>query len=365
MSFAIRSLSARPLRVPLHDAFRIATATLTTTLAEEIALVVEKDGVVHVGLGEAATLPPVTRETPEDVQRLIACLQAALRGVNERWSRDALTSVLDAHLHAAPVLRAGIETAWLDAFAKHERMSVAHVLADASTWKERDFETDVTIPIATPARMGELAGEWAAKGFNSLKVKVGRAREDDLEGIRAIVANAPRARLRLDANAVMTARDALSFIDDVLLVGGNIELFEQPCRAEDLEGLGEVTRQCGGIPIIADESCKTLADVDALAARGAVTGVNLKLVKHGGLLATLAIARRAREHGMQLMAGAMVETRLGLSAMLHLVTVMGVDYLDLDTDLLLTEDPYVGGYVTHLPRLRIASAQPGLGIARR
>jgi L-alanine-DL-glutamate epimerase-like enolase superfamily enzyme len=365
VSFAIRSLRARPLRVPLLDPFRIATATLTTTLAEEIELVLEKDGVTHTGLGEAATLPPVTRETPEDVQRLAPVLEAALSSLRTAWSVDAIAPLLDAHLKEHPVLRAGIETAWLDAFAKHERKSLAHLLAGSTPWSERAFETDVTIPIASPSRMGELAGEWTAKGFKSLKVKVGRAHEDDLEGLRAIIANAPQARLRLDANAVMRARDALHFIDDVLAIGGVIELFEQPCRAEDLEGMAEVTKQSGGIPVIADESCKTVADVDALASRGAATGVNLKLVKHGGVLASLAVARRAREHGVQLMAGAMVETRLGLSAMLHLVTVMGVDYLDLDTALLLTEDPYIGGYSEALPSLRIDSSHAGLGILRR
>ena len=132
MSFLIRSLRARPLRVPLLDPFRIATATLTTTLAEEIELVLEKDGVTHLGLGEAATLPPVTRETPEDVQRLVPSLERALQELNVAWSMHALTPLLDAHLHAHPVLRAGIETAWLDAFAKHERTSVAHVLAGDS-----------------------------------------------------------------------------------------------------------------------------------------------------------------------------------------------------------------------------------------
>lgn len=364
MSFSIRSLRARPLRVPLLDPFRIATATLTTTLAEEIELVLEKDGVTHLGLGEAATLPPVTRETPEDVQRLVPVLEHALQALNGAWSMHALTPLLDAHLHAHPVLRAGIETAWLDAFAQHERKGIAHLLAGDSPCAEREFETDVTIPIAAPSRMGELAGEWAAKGFQSLKVKVGRAHAEDLEGLRAIIANAPHAKLRLDANAVLSSRDALVLLEDVLALGGNVELFEQPCRAEDLEGMAEVTLKAG-VPVIADESCKTVADVEVLASRRAASGVNLKLVKHGGLIAALAVARRAREHGMQLMAGAMVETRLGLSAMLHLVTVMGVDYLDLDTALLLTEDPYVGGYAERLPHLRIDSLRHGLGIARR
>ena len=364
MSFLIRSLRARPLRVPLLDPFRIATATLTTTLAEEIELVLEKDGVTHVGLGEAATLPPVTRETPEDVQRLVPSLERALQEPNVAWSMHALTPLLDAHLHAHPVLRAGIETAWLDAFAKHERTSVAHVLAGDSPWNERDFETDVTIPIADPSRMGELAGEWTARGFTSLKVKVGRAHADDLEGLRAIITNAPQAKLRLDANAVLSSRDALKLLDDVRGLGGHVELFEQPCRADDWAGMAEVTRDAG-VPVIADESCKTVRDVDLLASRHAASGVNLKLVKHGGLIAALAVARRASEHGMQLMAGAMVETRLGLSAMLHLVTVMGVDYLDLDTALLLTEDPYIGGYVERLPRLRIDSLRHGLGVDRR
>ena len=364
MSFAIRSLRARSLRVPLLDPFRIATATLTTTLAEEIELVLEKDGTEQVGLGEAATLPPVTTETPEEVQRLVPVLEAALKSLRAPWAVDALTALLDEHLADHPVLRAGIETAWLDAFAKHEGRSVAHLIAGSTNWLERDFETDVTIPIASPARMGELAAEWVSRGFKSLKVKVGRAHHEDLEALRAIIASAPSARLRLDANAVMSATQALHFIEDVRLLGGDLELFEQPCRADDWQGMAEVTKHAG-IPVLADESCKTVADVDRIAERRAASGVNLKLVKHGGVLASLAVARRAREHGMLLMAGAMVETRLGLTAMLHLVTVMGVDYLDLDTALLLTEDPYLDGYRESLPRLRIDSSRIGLGISRR
>jgi len=116
------------------------------------------------------------------------------------------------------------------------------------------------------------------------------------------------------------------------------------------------------VPVVADESFRSAADLDRLLAARAAQAVNLKLGKLGGPLAALALARRARDAGLRLMAGAMVETRVGLLAMAHVVAALGgVDWIDLDTAFLLADDPFHGGWTFDGPRLRLAT-DPGLGV---
>ena len=116
------------------------------------------------------------------------------------------------------------------------------------------------------------------------------------------------------------------------------------------------------MPIVADESFRGPGDLDALLGARAAHAVNLKLVKLGGPLAALALGRRARAAGLRLMAGAMVETRLGLLAMAHVVAALGgVDWVDLDTAFLLDGDPFTGGWTASGARLDL-TGEPGLGV---
>ncbi|MBX7192726.1 MAG: dipeptide epimerase [Sandaracinaceae bacterium] len=355
-------LETRPLRVPLIEPFVIATGRMETTDAIEVALTIQQGGERYTGLGECATLPPVTHESPDEIRASIGAL--SLGGEAPPNAPDALADRLSS---LGPVARAGVETAWLDAIARAQGESLAELLRkELAPGQELAFvhESDVTLPIASAEHMGELARGWTARGFRSLKIKVGRALADDVAAIEAIVRAAPTARLRLDANAALTASEALTLLDRARSIGASIELFEQPCRTEDLAGMAEVVAR-GAVPVVADESCKTLEDVDRLVEARAATGVNLKLVKNGGPLASFAIGQRARACGLTIMAGAMVETRLGLSAMLHVVSALGgVEHVDLDTALLLADDPYVGGYEEALPRLTLRAAA-GLGVERR
>ncbi len=358
----ICAIELRPLRVPLVEPFVIATARIDETDAVEVSLTIERDGARFVGLAECATLPPVTSESPDEVTRAIEALE-----LTRFVARDALDGIVDAIEGLEPVARAGVETAWLDAITQARGVSLARALFDERVRAGRvvvDHETDITLPIAEPEHMGELARAWMSRGFRSLKIKVGRRIDEDLAALGAIVRAAPSARLRLDANAALSADEALALLEGARSLGADVELYEQPCRADDLAGMAEVVAR-GRVPVVADESCKSVEDVDRLADAGAATGVNLKLVKNGGPLGSLAIALRARARGMSIMAGAMVETRLGLSAMLHVVSALGgVDHVDLDTALLLASDPYVGGYEEALPRLSLA-ADVGVGVRRR
>jgi L-alanine-DL-glutamate epimerase-like enolase superfamily enzyme len=192
--------------------------------------------------------------------------------------------------------------------------------------------TCFTIAIDEPEEMARQA--LAAGAYATLKIKLGS--EDDFARLRAVRAARPEAKLRIDANAGWAAGDAIALVRRLEPLG--IELIEQPVRKDDFAGMGQVQRVTD-IPVVADESCQSLADVEALAAAG-VAGINLKLMKAGGLSGGVAMARRARELGMRVMLGCMIETSVGVTAMAHLAGL--ADWLDLDGPLLIANDPFDG-----------------------
>ncbi|MFO0682666.1 MAG: enolase C-terminal domain-like protein [Sandaracinus sp.] len=364
MTYLVTALEARPLRVPLVEPFVIASATMTETRAVEIRAVVTRGGETATGLGEAATLAPVTRESDAQILEAMPTARAALVGTPLE-TIDALATPLDAVAGAMPVFRAGLESAIVDAITRLEGRSVAAELAGQAS-APPTLVTDITLPITRDeAHAVRLAQGWAARGFDTFKVKVGRDREADVRALRAVMAAVPGARVRLDANGGYAAADALALLDALDAERARIECFEQPCGKQDLAGMAEVTAR-GGVPVVADESVATLADLDAVLAARAAHGINLKLVKQGGLLAAVRLGARAKAEGLRLMAGAMVETRLGLVAMAHVVWALGgVDFVDLDTAFLLEGDPYEGGWAGIDGRRLALAGGPGLGVRRR
>lgn len=358
--FRILALEAAPLSVPLVEPFVIATARIDTTRAAIVHARIERGGRLFAGFGEAAALPPVTRE---DQPELVETVRRA--AIERGWHPVAeLDSVVDRLAPGSPVARAAIETALIDALARSEGTSVAAWLAGAGPLGGRalapSMRTDVTLPIADPDHMAANAQAWRARGFDVFKVKVGRAWASDRDALRAVHEAVPDARFRLDANEGFGAREALALLDDARAHGLVIECFEQPCRRDEPGAMAEVTAHAG-LPIVADESMRSEADLDAVLRDRLATGVNLKLVKLGGPRRALAIGARARREGLGVMAGAMVETKLGLTAMAHVVAALGgVDWVDLDTALLLARDPFDGGLRGGGPDLAIDPSLPGL-----
>jgi L-alanine-DL-glutamate epimerase-like enolase superfamily enzyme len=124
------------------------------------------------------------------------------------------------------------------------------------------------------------------------------------------------------------------------LADQDIEFVEQPVAQHDIDGLRFV-RSRSKLPIIADESCLVSTDVPRLA--GAVDGVNLKLAKCGSLREALRIIHTARAFGMTVMAGCMIESSLGISAVAQLAPLL--DHADFDGAALLADDPFVGATI--------------------
>lgn len=214
--------------------------------------------------------------------------------------------------------------------------------------------TSFTIAIDSPEEMARQAR--AVASYPIIKVKLGS--EDDLARLSAIRRARPDARLRVDANAGWSRTEAFEQVR--ALEPFDLEMIEQPLAKEDIEGLGLVQARTA-VPVVADESVLTLEDVERLAAAG-VRGINLKLMKVGGLSPALRMLRRARELGLQVMLGCMIETSVGVTAMAHLAGL--ADWLDLDPPLLVSNDPFDGITIDEYAVLSLPD-RPGIGVIER
>lgn len=210
--------------------------------------------------------------------------------------------------------------------------------------------TSFTLGIAEPAVMAERAAAAAAKGFLVLKVKLGHG---DEVAILSAIRERFSGTIRVDPNAAWTAEETPARIERI--VPFDIEFVEQPIAAGDVDGLRYV-RERSSLPIVADEAAVRLADVDRLA--GACDGINVKLMKCGGVAEARDMIARAHELGLKVMLGCRAaETSVGIAAAAHLAP--SVEWADLDGNLLITDDPFVA---VPVERGRfVFSERPGLG----
>ncbi len=337
---------------------------MEATRAVEVTARVSRGAREATGLGEAATLPPVTREDEEGALSSVLAAAPHLIGLEVDVVGTECARALDALFLDAPVARSGVEVALLDACARLAEVPLRTLVGGSRGAATSAMKTDITLSIASVESMVRLARHWRAQGFDVFKVKVGKDLDQDLAALEAVHRAVPDVFFRIDANAGFAPRDAILLMDALERMGLRVECYEQPCAAADLEALAAVCRAVGP-PVVADESVASLEDLARVHRAGAADGVNLKIVKSGGLLAALAIGVEAQRLGMPLMVGGMVETRLGMTAGAHLVAALGgVPFVDLDTAWFLANDPYEGGYVADGPHYRLP-ASPGLAVSPR
>jgi len=212
--------------------------------------------------------------------------------------------------------------------------------------------TDFTLGIDEPAVVAERASR--AVDFPALKIKVGGPSDvATLEAVRAVYGGP----LRVDANTAWSLEDARSLIPALVRLG--VELIEQPFPARRLDLL-RVLQAESPLPIVADESAVTIDDLDALV--DVVAAVNVKLAKCGGIGPARRMLARARELGFRTFLGCMEETSVGIAASAAVAPL--AEWVDLDGNLLLADDPF-GGLSLGGDKVWQFAEAPGLGVARR
>ncbi|MGH8003156.1 MAG: dipeptide epimerase [Limisphaerales bacterium] len=240
---------------------------------------------------------------------------------------DKNIQILDEIAGGVRSAQAGLEMALLD----HAARSLGRPLyAYLGLSKPAAIKTTMTVALAFPEEMAERAKE--AAGFSALKLKVGV--EGDLEGVEAVRKVSSQV-IRVDANGGWKVDEAVDKIKKLKELG--VEFVEQPLAKDDFEGYRQLAGKAA-LPVWLDESVITPEDLKKF--KGLASGVVLKIQKMGGIKPALEIAYLARAMGIGVMLGCMVESSVGIAAGCHIASVC--DYIDLDGNLLVTNDPYEG-----------------------
>jgi L-alanine-DL-glutamate epimerase-like enolase superfamily enzyme len=334
-------IDARPIDFKLSTPFRIAREVQYVS-PNVIVQVTHND---YTGIGEASPAE-YYGESQETVLACIALFAGNLG--NDPFEIEDLHHRLDKIIRLHPSAKAAVDMAVYDIMGKMLGVPVYKLLGASA---KRTPHTSFTIGIDTPSQMAKKA--LLAKEYPILKIKVGT--RHDLDIIKAI-RDVSNAVLRVDANAGWTPKEAIKNIE--ALSHYNIEFVEQPVAARDFKGL-KMVHDYSPLPIIADESCVTVEDIPMVA--DCVDGINIKLMKCGGILEALKMIHVARAHNLRIMLGCMIESSLAITAAAHLTPL--VDYADLDGHLLIDNDAYEGVKVEN--GKLILPERPGLGVVER
>lgn len=280
------------------------------------------------GVGESA---PSSRyqENVETVQAFLGQVEAKRLSFDDL---DGSMRYLDSVAPGNCAAKAAVNLALLDGRARRAGLAVCDYLKLGFT--EKRHVTSFSIGIDQPEVIRQKVE--AAHRFPILKLKVGSP--DDARNLAALREVAPGKTVRVDANeAWRTKEEALRRLE-WLHRDGHIEFVEQPMPAssnpKDLAWLKERSP----LPIFGDESYHHAADVTLAA--DCFHGVNVKLVKTGGISGAYDALQAARRAGLKTMIGCMIESSVLISAGAHLAEL--ADHLDLDGNLLISNDPYAG-----------------------
>ncbi|HEX8522732.1 MAG TPA: dipeptide epimerase [Tepidisphaeraceae bacterium] len=297
------------------------------------------------GWGEAA-IPPYYRVDPS---AMISCWQRA--GDSTQPLPDQIEQIAPWIPQGPAPSRCALELALLDRIGKKRNLPLWKLL---EVPEPKTLSSCFTISIDTPDAMARMARQ--IEKYPLIKIKMGS--DDDESRLRAVREARPDARLVVDANAGWTRDAAVEHLK--WLEQYRLELIEQPLAKDDHEGMGLVQLKTK-IPIVGDESVQTMDDVEKLA-RAGVRGINVKIMKVGGVIPALTMIRRARELGMNVMLGCMIETSIGTTAMAHLIGL--ADWIDLDSPLLISNDPFEGLTYDEHARVTVPD-RAGIGVRRR
>jgi len=354
VSFNISEIRFKECTITLHRTFR-------TALGEEsygksiVVAVIDKRG--QVGYGEASPSPRITGTTP---QACIDVLDRARHFIRELTPYDIkkLHKYLQQLNVAVPEAKAALDIAMYDLKTREFGIPLWRFLG-----AENDtLLTDITVSLGDTEYMLQEAKMYVSKNFNILKIKVGEDPSRDVERLKILRQNIPEhVIIRIDVNqGWKSIKNVLKILEDLYKL--NIQLIEQPLPRKQYSDIIHLSKVCK-VPIILDESVFDIHDLRNLIQLGFQDGVNIKLMKCGGIFPALQLGYTARAFNMELMVGCMLETKVSITAAAALAAALDVEYVDLDSPLLAkdTSIKIQGGVTYDGPRI-ILPKDPGLGI---
>ncbi len=345
------------LRVPLKTPFK--TALRTVENIEDIIVIIETD-TGHVGYGEAPATAVITGDTHGSIIEAInTIIKPKLIG-EDIANLNRITGLIQGLLMKNFSAKAAVEIAVYDLWAQLYNAPLYKMLGGG----DPVITTDITISVDYIDKM--VADSVAAidRGFESLKIKVGKDIGVDIERVKAIHAAVEgRALIRLDANQGWTAKQAVYALQTLEDAGIHLELVEQPVKAHDLEGMKYITERVH-TPVMADESVFGPKEVVELIKMRAADIINIKLMKTGGISNAIRIADICAMYEVECMIGCMLEASVSVAAAVHVAIAKAnvITKIDLDGPSLCAFDPVAGGVRFNDSEITVSDA-PGLGIS--
>ncbi|MEO1620101.1 MAG: dipeptide epimerase [Cyanobacteria bacterium J06632_3] len=307
------------------------------------------------GWGEASPFSTgdqtqTTEQIEQDLQRAAIALQ--LFHPLERQHIEALCSSLS----ICSAARAAIDVALHDWLGKQANLPLWQLLG---LDLENIGPTAVTVGISAPDAAVDRLQKWCAQqSVASVKVKLGSPSgiSADQAMFDALLPHVPKgAKLSIDANGGWQLEDALTMAQ--WLAARGVVYLEQPLSVDDDDLLPELFER-SPLPIFIDESCFTSADIYRLA--HCVHGINIKLMKAGGLSEAQRMIHTAEACGLQVMFGCYSDSAIANTALSHLSPL--ADHLDLDSHFNLKDDPFLGAQLKG--GALVPNRRPGLGLSR-
>ena len=318
-------LKVHEFDLPLKYKFGISRETRTV---QKTAIIEVKDGELS-GYGECVANHKYYKFTIDMIREDMANIAPLLKEIDLlKTPPQKIWNMLDDQLKHNPFAQCALDMALYDLWGK---------IQGKRTYELWDLDpktnpvTDYTIGIDETEIMIKKMKEFDT--WPVFKIKLGTDR--DMEIMKKLRENTS-AVLRIDANCAWTADQTIEYSHTLKELG--VEFIEQPMPAEASEADMEKVYKHSALPLIADESCISEEDVDKCA--GYFHGVNIKVVKCGGLTPARRMIDRARELGMNVMVGCMTESTVGVSGIAQLLPLL--DYVDMDGPLLLAKDIATG-----------------------
>ena len=312
-----------PIELRLSSVWKVSRESFRTCAG--LIVMLEEDGLI--GLGEAAVF--MVARYDSSLESMTRALRAVEPELSSRRLDDPeeLWHALQPWLAGNPFAQCALDVAAWDLWAKKKNAPL-HRLWGLDP--ARAPLTDYSLGMDTIEVMEQKLA--ARPEWPSYKIKVGSAQ--DIEVLRSLRTRTT-SPFRVDANCGWTAAETLEKAAALVALG--VESIEQPLPVEAWDDMARL-RALSPLPLIADESCCALADLERCASH--FHGVNIKLMKCGGITPARHMIARARELGLRVMIGCMPESSVGISAIAQLAPLL--DEIDVDSILLIDNDPARG-----------------------
>ena len=314
-------LILHPSTLELKYTFRISRRSFQSVRN----LIVEIQHEEFSGYGES-THNPFYANT--DIDILVAKLESLRSEIEEGIPESpvAFWTKMKPFLEDYPFALCALDVAMHDWFArKAGKPLYQHWGLDLINIPSSSYTLSIDSPEKMIARMEEL--RW-----DCYKIKLGTP--NDIQLVRRLRSHTS-ASFRVDANCAWTAEETIE--KSHLLKELGVEFIEQPLPPGQWKAM-EVVYQKSALQLIADESCKVYSDIEKCL--GTFHGINIKVMKCGGLTPALRMINKAKEVGLKVMVGCMTESTVGISAIAHLLPLL--DYADMDGALFLKKDLATG-----------------------